>query len=155
MTRWRQKKELSGKEAVIDKELLEAFSQKLNSLFFVCNLRISGLFLHLPPINISFLGQAFRCFDWNQTGYIRVEDMRLIIHSLGTFLSHTKIKVRTVLLYPLSFTHKGCTRTNVLFLVSNGFLHQELVQSALLESNTGREDCILYNKLVRMNHLIL
>ncbi|KAJ6910050.1 protein SHORT ROOT IN SALT MEDIUM 1-like isoform X2 [Populus alba x Populus x berolinensis] len=81
MTRWRQKKELSGKEA------------------------------------------AFRCFDWNQTGYIRVEDMRLIIHSLGTFLSHTEIK--------------------------------ELVQSALLESNTGREDCILYNKLVRMNHLIL
>ncbi|XP_034932258.1 protein SHORT ROOT IN SALT MEDIUM 1 [Populus alba] len=89
MTRWRQKKERSGKEAVIDKELLE----------------------------------AFRCFDWNQTGYIRVEDMRLIIHSLGTFLSHTEIK--------------------------------ELVQSALLESNTGREDCILYNKLVRMNHLIL
>ncbi|KAJ6910043.1 hypothetical protein NC652_020906 [Populus alba x Populus x berolinensis] len=67
--------------------------------------------------------QAFRCFDWNQTRYIRVEDMRLIIHSLGTFLSHTEIK--------------------------------ELVQSALLESNTGREDCILYNKLVRMNHLIL
>ncbi|XP_052310848.1 protein SHORT ROOT IN SALT MEDIUM 1-like [Populus trichocarpa] len=87
MTRWRQKKELSGKEAVIDKELLE----------------------------------AFRCFDWNQTGYIRVEDMRLIIHSLGTFLSHTEVKVRTVLLYPLSFSHKGCTRTNVLFLVSNGF----------------------------------
>ncbi|KAG6763937.1 hypothetical protein POTOM_031387 [Populus tomentosa] len=123
MTRWRQKKELSGKEAVIDKELLEACSQKLNSLFFVCNLRTSGLFFHLPTINISFLRQAFRCFDWNQTGYIRVEDMRLIIHSLGTFLSHTEIK--------------------------------ELVQSALLESNTGRDDCILYNKLVRMNHLIL
>nr|TKS02902.1 hypothetical protein D5086_0000156930 [Populus alba] len=87
------------------------------------DLKDAGLFLHLPPINISFLGQAFRCFDWNQTGYIRVEDMRLIIHSLGTFLSHTEIK--------------------------------ELVQSALLESNTGREDCILYNKLVRMNHLIL
>lgn len=28
--------------------------------------------------------------------------------------------------------------------------NQELVQSALLESNTGRDDHILYNKLVRM-----
>jgi hypothetical protein len=28
---------------------------------------------------------------------------------------------------------------------------QELVQSALLESNTGRDDRILYNKLVRLS----
>lgn len=79
-----EKTELSGKEAVIDKELLE----------------------------------AFRFFDRNRTGYIRVEDMRLIIHNLGKFLSHRDVK--------------------------------ELVQSALLESNTGRDDRILYNKLVRM-----
>lgn len=29
--------------------------------------------------------------------------------------------------------------------------YQELVQSALLESNTARDDRILYNKLVRMS----
>uniref|UniRef100_A0A6N2NED6 EF-hand domain-containing protein n=1 Tax=Salix viminalis TaxID=40686 RepID=A0A6N2NED6_SALVM len=79
-----EKKDLSGKEAVIDKEVLE----------------------------------AFRFFDRNGAGYIRVEDMRLIIHSLGKFLSHRDVK--------------------------------ELVQSALLESNTGRDDRILYNKLVIM-----
>ncbi|XP_035540200.1 protein SHORT ROOT IN SALT MEDIUM 1-like [Juglans regia] len=62
--------------------------------------------------------QAFRFFDRNRVGYIRVEDMRLIIHNLGKFLSHRDVK--------------------------------ELVQSALLESNTGRDDRILYNKLVRM-----
>ncbi|XP_061366325.1 protein SHORT ROOT IN SALT MEDIUM 1 isoform X2 [Gastrolobium bilobum] len=65
--------------------------------------------------------QAFRFFDRNRVGYIRVEDMRLIIHSLGMFLSHRDVK--------------------------------ELVQSALLESNTGRDDRILYNKLVRMNEI--
>ncbi|MED6148926.1 hypothetical protein PIB30_057587 [Stylosanthes scabra] len=63
--------------------------------------------------------QAFRFFDRNQAGYIRVEDMRLVIHNLGMFLSHRDVK--------------------------------ELVQSALLESSTGRDDRILYNKLVRMN----
>ncbi|XP_057726340.1 protein SHORT ROOT IN SALT MEDIUM 1 [Arachis stenosperma] len=62
--------------------------------------------------------QAFRFFDRNQAGYIRVEDMRLVVHNLGMFLSHRDVK--------------------------------ELVQSALLESNTGRDDRILYNKLVRM-----
>ncbi|KAF2299186.1 hypothetical protein GH714_030927 [Hevea brasiliensis] len=62
--------------------------------------------------------QAFRFFDRNRTGYVRVEDMRLIIHNLGKFLSHRDVK--------------------------------ELVQSALLESNTGRDDHILYGKLVRM-----
>ncbi|KAE9605540.1 putative Cell cycle and apoptosis regulator protein [Lupinus albus] len=65
--------------------------------------------------------QAFRFFDRNRAGYIRVEDMRLVIHNLGMFLSHRDVK--------------------------------ELVQSALLESNTGRDDRILYNKLVRMNDL--
>ncbi|XP_007046031.2 PREDICTED: cell division cycle and apoptosis regulator protein 1 [Theobroma cacao] len=65
--------------------------------------------------------QAFRFFDRNRIGYIRVEDMRLIIHSLGKFLSHRDVK--------------------------------ELVQSALLESNTGRDDHILYNKLVRISDI--
>lgn len=32
-------------------------------------------------------------------------------------------------------------------------LHQELVHSALLESNTGRDDCMIYNKLVRMSDI--
>lgn len=63
--------------------------------------------------------QAFRFFDRNRVGYIRVEDLRLIIHNLGMFMSHRDVK--------------------------------ELVQSALLESNTGRNDQILYNKLVRMS----
>ena len=33
------------------------------------------------------------------------------------------------------------------------FFCQELVQSALLESNTGRDDHILYGKLVRMANI--
>lgn len=33
------------------------------------------------------------------------------------------------------------------------YLNQELVQSALLESNTGRDDRILYNKLVQMSEI--
>ncbi|RDX61931.1 hypothetical protein CR513_59791, partial [Mucuna pruriens] len=65
--------------------------------------------------------QAFRFFDRNRVGYVRVEDMRIIMHNLGMFLSHRDVK--------------------------------ELVQSALLESNTGRDDRILYNKLVRMNDI--
>ncbi|KAJ1380705.1 hypothetical protein SESBI_45786 [Sesbania bispinosa] len=55
---------------------------------------------------------------------LQVEDMRLIIHSLGMFFSHRDVK-----------------HSNALFL------KQELVQSALLESNTGRDDRILYNKV--------
>lgn len=62
--------------------------------------------------------EAFRFFDRSRVGYIRVEDMRLIVHNLGKFLSHRDVK--------------------------------ELVQSALLESNTGRDDRILYPKLVRI-----
>ncbi|KAL5100195.1 hypothetical protein RYX36_004522 [Vicia faba] len=65
--------------------------------------------------------KAFRFFDRNCVGYIRVEDMRIIIHNLGMFLSHRDVK--------------------------------ELVQSALLESNTGRDDRILYIKLVRMSDI--
>lgn len=63
--------------------------------------------------------QAFRFFDRNRAGYVRVEDMRLILHNLGKFLSHRDVK--------------------------------ELVQSALIESNTGRDDRILYKKLIDMN----
>lgn len=121
-----EKKDLSGKEAVIDKEVLEVCSQKLDSLVFFCIFRIPVLFFHLPAINISFTGQAFRFFDRNGAGHIRVrlkflillivvvfgrvedlvlpdqvEDMRLIIHSLGKFLSHRDVKVRIVLLYLL------------------------------------------------------
>ncbi|CAL5188797.1 unnamed protein product [Lathyrus oleraceus] len=65
--------------------------------------------------------KAFRFFDRNRVGYVRVEDMRIIIHNLGMFLSHRDVK--------------------------------ELVQSALLESNTGRDDRILYIKLVRMSDI--
>lgn len=63
--------------------------------------------------------QAFRFFDRNRAGFIRVEDMRLILHNLGKFLSHRDVK--------------------------------ELVQSALIESNTGRDDRILYKKLINMD----
>lgn len=74
----------------------------------------------VPAIDKDLL-QAFRFFDRNRVGYVRVEDMRLMIHSLGKFLSHRDVK--------------------------------ELVQSALLESNTGRDDHILYDKLVRMSDI--
>ncbi|KAL3522783.1 hypothetical protein ACH5RR_015617 [Cinchona calisaya] len=63
--------------------------------------------------------QAFRFFDQNRVGYIRAEDMRLIIHNMGKFLSHRDVK--------------------------------ELVQSAVLESNTGRDDRIFYDKLVKVS----
>ncbi|KAL8142335.1 hypothetical protein V2J09_015367 [Rumex salicifolius] len=60
--------------------------------------------------------EAFRFFDRNRAGYIRLEDMRLILHALGKYHSHRDIK--------------------------------ELAQSALLESSTGRDDRILYEKLL-------
>ncbi|KAL0326770.1 UNVERIFIED_CONTAM: protein SHORT ROOT IN SALT MEDIUM 1 [Sesamum angustifolium] len=75
----------------------------------------------LDPSNKDKLTKAFRFFDRNRVGYIRVEDLRLIIHNLGKFLSHRDVK--------------------------------ELVQSALLESNTGRDDRILYDKLVKMSDI--
>ncbi|KAJ0719229.1 putative Cell cycle and apoptosis regulator protein [Helianthus annuus] len=86
------------KKENIDKELLQACPLQ----FIFCNIFV-----------------AFRFFDRNRVGHVRVEDMRLIIHNLGKFLSHRDVK--------------------------------DLVQSALLESNTGRDDRILYNKLVRMD----
>uniref|UniRef100_A0A803MUC0 EF-hand domain-containing protein n=1 Tax=Chenopodium quinoa TaxID=63459 RepID=A0A803MUC0_CHEQI len=70
------------------------------------------------PVDKELL-QAFRFFDRNRVGYLRVEDLRVLIHNLGKFFSHRDVK--------------------------------ELVQSALLESNTGRDDRILYEKLVRMS----
>ncbi|EPS67193.1 hypothetical protein M569_07583 [Genlisea aurea] len=73
--------------------------------------------LLLACSSIFFAG-AFRFFDRNRVGYIRVEDLRVILHNLGMYLSHRDVK--------------------------------ELVQSALLESNTGRDDKILYDKLVKM-----
>ncbi|KAI7724710.1 hypothetical protein M8C21_004587 [Ambrosia artemisiifolia] len=51
----------------------------------------------------------------------KVEDLRLILHSLGNCMSHRDVK--------------------------------ELVQSALLESNTGRDDRVLYSKLVKMTDI--
>ncbi|KAK9076282.1 hypothetical protein SSX86_004615 [Deinandra increscens subsp. villosa] len=74
----------------------------------------------LPAIDKELL-QAFRFFDRNRVGYIRVEDLRLILHSLGKCTSHRDVK--------------------------------ELVQCALLESNTGRDDHILYKKLVKMTDI--
>jgi hypothetical protein len=73
------------------------------------------------PVADKELLQAFRFFDRNRVGFVRVEDLRLIIHNLGKFMSHRDVK--------------------------------ELVQSALLESSTGRDDRILYNKLVRMTDI--
>lgn len=63
------------------------------------------------------LFQAFRFFDRSRVGYIRVDDMRSILHSLGKFLSHRDVK--------------------------------ELVHTALLESNRGRDDRIFYDKLIK------
>uniref|UniRef100_A0A6N2NCB1 EF-hand domain-containing protein n=1 Tax=Salix viminalis TaxID=40686 RepID=A0A6N2NCB1_SALVM len=106
-----EKKDLSGKEAVIDKEVLEAFR------FFDRNgagyIRVRLKFLILLIVVVVVFGRVE-----DQVLPDQVEDMRLIIHSLGKFLSHRDVK--------------------------------ELVQSALLESNTGRDDRILYNKLVIM-----
>ncbi|GAB2242015.1 hypothetical protein Droror1_Dr00018790 [Drosera rotundifolia] len=73
-----------------------------------------------PAVDKELL-QAFRFFDRNRAGYVRVEDLRLILHTLGENLSHRDVK--------------------------------ELAQSALLESNTGRDDRILYEKLVKMTEL--
>ncbi|CAH9102768.1 unnamed protein product [Cuscuta epithymum] len=63
--------------------------------------------------------QAFRFFDRNRVGYVRVADLRLIIHNLGKSLSNRDVK--------------------------------DLVLNALVESNTSRDDRIIYNKLVKMS----
>ncbi|XP_042494256.1 protein SHORT ROOT IN SALT MEDIUM 1-like [Macadamia integrifolia] len=70
------------------------------------------------PVVHKELLQAFRFFDRNRVGYLKVEDLRLVFHNLGKFLSHRDVK--------------------------------ELVQSALLESNTARDNRILYNKLASL-----
>ncbi|KAL6009079.1 hypothetical protein ACLOJK_022306 [Asimina triloba] len=36
--------------------------------------------------------QAFRFFDRNRVGYLKVEDLRSILHNLGKFLSHRDVK---------------------------------------------------------------
>ncbi|EHA8588973.1 putative protein SHORT ROOT IN SALT MEDIUM 1 [Cocos nucifera] len=64
---------------------------------------------------------AFRFFDQNSVGYIKVEDLRCIIHNMGKFLSNRDVK--------------------------------ELVQSALFESNSARDNRIFYRKLVRLTDL--
>ncbi|XP_039136315.1 protein SHORT ROOT IN SALT MEDIUM 1 isoform X1 [Dioscorea cayenensis subsp. rotundata] len=66
--------------------------------------------------------QAFRFFDQNQVGYIKVEDLRCILHNLGKFLTYKDVK--------------------------------ELVQSALIESNSAaRDNRIIYRKLVRLRDI--
>ncbi|KAJ6819174.1 uncharacterized protein M6B38_403810 [Iris pallida] len=65
--------------------------------------------------------QAFRYFDRNRVGYIKVEDLRCLIHNLGKFLSHRDVK--------------------------------EMIQSALFESNSARDNRIFYKKLVRLTDI--
>ncbi|CAA6665213.1 unnamed protein product [Spirodela intermedia] len=77
---------------------------------------------HAPEVVNGDLLQAFRYFDRNRVGYIKVEDLRLIIHNLGLFLSQKEVK--------------------------------ELVQSALLESSSSRDNRVMYHKLVRMGGLL-
>lgn len=71
--------------------------------------------------------------------------MRLILHNLGKFLSHRDVKVGLfrIFIVPL-LGYFAC-------LLTITHATQELVQSALIESNTGRDDRILYKKLVDMN----
>ncbi|KAK6913159.1 DBC1/CARP1 catalytically inactive NUDIX hydrolase domain [Dillenia turbinata] len=95
-----EKETTDTKKATVDKELLQAW--KL----------LSGFSIGTEWVSSS----DFQIASFSS---LQVEDMRLIMHSLGKFLSHRDVK--------------------------------ELVQSALLESNTGRDDRILYNKLVRMS----
>lgn len=74
--------------------------------------------------------------------------MRLIIHNLGKFLSHRDVKVRMREL-AVSFIHFILG----IFAHTLVSLHQELVQSALIESNTARDNRVLYKKLVRMTDI--
>lgn len=82
--------------------------------------------------------------------------MRLIIHNLGNFLSHRDVKVREYLFSNHNNFRFMITYAGKLEMKSNSFFYlyfmcQDLVQSALLESNTGRDDRILYNRLVSMD----
>ncbi|KAK8455958.1 hypothetical protein SEVIR_4G251200v4 [Setaria viridis] len=62
--------------------------------------------------------QAFRYFDQNRAGYIKVDDLKCILHNLGKFLSSRDVK--------------------------------DLVQIALIESNSSRDNRIIYPKLVKI-----
>ncbi|KAJ1259598.1 hypothetical protein BS78_10G168000 [Paspalum vaginatum] len=62
--------------------------------------------------------QAFRYFDQNRVGYLKVDDLRCILHNLGKFLSSRDVK--------------------------------DMVQTALIESNSARDNRILYLKLVKI-----
>ncbi|KAH0939681.1 hypothetical protein HID58_007142, partial [Brassica napus] len=68
--------------------------------------------------------------------YVRVEDMRITIHSLGKFISHREVKVKQI-------------SPNMSLSIMN------LCRVLLLESNTGRDDRILYNKLMSKAHYII
>jgi ABC-type Na+ efflux pump permease subunit len=61
--------------------------------------------------------QAFRYFDQNRAGYLKVDDLRCILHNLGKFLSNRDVK--------------------------------DLVQIALVESNSARDNRIIYTKLAK------
>ncbi|KAF0901834.1 hypothetical protein E2562_006463 [Oryza meyeriana var. granulata] len=61
--------------------------------------------------------QAFRFFDQNRAGYLKVDDLRCILHNLGKFLSNRDVK--------------------------------DLVQIALVESNSARDNRIIYTKLAK------
>uniref|UniRef100_J3MF26 EF-hand domain-containing protein n=1 Tax=Oryza brachyantha TaxID=4533 RepID=J3MF26_ORYBR len=61
--------------------------------------------------------QAFRYFDQNKAGYLKVDDLRCILHNLGKFLSNRDVK--------------------------------DLVQIALVESNSARDNRIIYTKLAK------
>jgi len=62
--------------------------------------------------------QAFRYFDQNRAGYLKLDDLRCILHNLGKFLSSKDVK--------------------------------DLVQIALIESNSARDNRIIYPKLVKI-----
>ncbi|TVU07901.1 hypothetical protein EJB05_41277, partial [Eragrostis curvula] len=62
--------------------------------------------------------QAFRYFDQNRAGFLKVDDLRCILHNLGKFLSNKDVK--------------------------------DLVQIALVESNSARDNRIIYPKLVKI-----
>lgn len=81
----------------------------------------------------------------------QVEDMRVIIHNLGKFLSNRDVKVCfLVAIFSLLLKTIYVARKQSPI---NDLHEQELVQSALLESNTGRDDKILYEKLVKISDL--
>lgn len=120
------------------------------------------------------LEQAFRFFDRNRAGYVRVNKLSLSYSPLSLSLSSCCVGNSTMyafsgrgyeinppqlgeipfsqrrqgrfLLYILS-TFMGCFAC----MLTLKHVAQELVQSALIESNTGRDDRILYKKLIDMN----